>query len=63
MDNQYEIDKRCLEQVKQALRSMRASKPDERSEKARRYAVSITEMEKVLAYFRMYVVDNGASEE
>lgn len=41
-----------------ALKSLRATKPTDRSEKARRYAVTITEMEKVCAYFKVYVIDN-----
>lgn len=62
MDNQHEMDKRCFEQLQRALKNMRDSKPDERSEKARRYAVSITEMEKVLAYFDVFVVNNAVGE-
>lgn len=34
-----------------AYRKLKASKPEDRSEKARRYAVTITEMEKALSYF------------
>jgi hypothetical protein len=34
-----------------AYRKLKASKPEDRSEKARRYAVTITEMEKAMAYF------------
>lgn len=41
-----------------ALKSLRANKPTERSEKTRRYAVTITEMEKVYSYFKVYVVDS-----
>ena len=39
------------------LEQMRRAKPTDRSEKARRYAVAITEMEKVVAYFKTYVID------
>jgi hypothetical protein len=39
------------------LKSLRANKPAERNEKRRRYAVTITEMEKVYSYFKTYVVD------
>jgi hypothetical protein len=35
---------------------MKAAKPTERSEVARRYAVSMTEFEKVMAYFELFVV-------
>lgn len=62
MDTQHDMDRNCYELIRQALKDMRACKPDERSEKARRYAVSITEMEKVLAYFHQYVVNDGAGE-
>lgn len=41
-----------------ALKSLRANKPSERCEKARRYAVTITEMEKAYSYFKLYVVDS-----
>ena len=34
-----------------AYRKLKASKPEDRSEKARRYAVTITEMEKAMSYF------------
>lgn len=39
-----------------AYRKLKASKPDDRSEKARRYAVAITEMEKAMSYFDTMVV-------
>jgi hypothetical protein len=42
----------------EALATLRAGKPSERSELARRYSVAITEMEKVVAYFKTYVVDD-----
>lgn len=38
-----------------ALETLRNGKPEERSEKARRYAVAITELEKVIAYFKVYI--------
>lgn len=38
------------------LQDFRAAKPQERSELARRYAVAITELEKVYAYVREYIV-------
>lgn len=41
---------------------MRKAKPLDRTEAARRYAVTITELEKAFAYFRTYVAeadDNG----
>lgn len=36
---------------------MREAKPTERNEAARRWAVSITELEKATAYFYAYVVE------
>lgn len=39
------------------LELLRDSKPDGRSDKARRYAIAITEMEKLFAYFKVYIVD------
>ena len=40
-----------------AYRKLKAGKPEDRSEKARRYAVTITEMEKAIAYFDTMVVN------
>jgi hypothetical protein len=37
---------------------LRHIKPQERSELARHYAVTITELEKVLAYFKVYIVES-----
>lgn len=42
-----------------ALETLRESKPEERSEKARRYAVAITELEKVYAYYVTFVMEDG----
>lgn len=36
---------------------LKSAKPEERSERARRYAVAITEYEKMLAYFKAMVVE------
>lgn len=49
-----------LAQLKTALATLKAAKPDERGELARRYAVTVTELEKVIAYFVIYVVDEAA---
>lgn len=35
--------------------NLKAAKPDDRSERARRYAVTITEYEKVLSYFNTFI--------
>ncbi len=39
------------------LRVLRINKPNERSERARRYAIAITEMEKARGYFKTYVFE------
>jgi len=51
-------DSKALALLKAALEAMREAKPEERSELARRYAVSITELEKVIAYHIVFV-DGG----
>lgn len=40
-----------------AYRKLKAAKPEDRSEKARRYAVTITEYEKMLSYFNTMVFE------
>ena len=47
-----------IDEMVELLQKLRASKPEDRSEKARRIAVTITEFEKVLAYYRAFVVEN-----
>lgn len=46
----------CMNDLRAILEKLRDAKPDDRSELARRYQVTITELEKVLAYFWTYVV-------
>ena len=41
--------------LRDALEELRNAKPEERNEIARRYAVTITELEKVLAYYVVFV--------
>ena len=41
------------------LALMRESKPNDRSDIDRAWAVSITEMEKAIAYFKVYVADKA----
>jgi len=50
-------DEISMVMIEDTLKQLRNAKPDERSEKARRYAVTITEMEKVYAYFKTFVID------
>jgi len=42
--------------LKTTLVVLRNSKPNDRSDKDRAYAVTITEMEKLLAYFYLFVM-------
>lgn len=44
-----------LELLHSALSGLQSAKPEDRSELARRYAVTITELEKVIAYYWLYV--------
>lgn len=46
--------------MQETLNSLRLHKPNDRSELDRRFAVTITEMEKVAAYFKTYVIDAGS---
>lgn len=39
------------------LSKLKSAKPDKRSEESRRFAVTITELEKVSAYFSVYIRD------
>lgn len=39
------------------LSMLREVKPDNRSDLDRRYAITITDMEKVMMYFKMFVID------
>lgn len=49
-------DERLMAQLGEAYNELKKNKPNDRSEKDRRYAVTITEMEKVLGYFYLWVV-------
>jgi hypothetical protein len=46
-----------LRDLQVCIIDLRKNKPEERNEVARRYAVTITELEKVAAYFEVYVVN------
>lgn len=48
-------EQKILEQLRDTLKAMRKVKPVKDSEAARYYAVTITEMEKLIAYFIVYV--------
>lgn len=43
-----------LEALKLTYEAVKAAKPNDRSDKDRAYAVTITELEKVIAYFQVY---------
>lgn len=44
----------AFEALKAAHEAVKAEKPNDRSDKDRAYAVTITELEKVIAYFQVY---------
>lgn len=44
------------EQFEKLLRLLNDSKPEERSELARRYAISITDTEKIYAYYNDFIL-------
>ena len=50
-------DKELAAQVLFATRMLKRYKPEDRSEKARAFAVTITELEKAYAFFKTFVVD------
>lgn len=52
---QRELDEAALVKLVETLAYLRSAKPNERSELARKYAVTITEFEKIFAYFKVYV--------
>lgn len=55
--NQNELNHNCIDSIGDTLQKLRDAKPDERNELSRRYAVTITEMEKVYAYFLAWVIE------
>lgn len=55
-EKQDRMNEAALNSLETSLKILRQSKPDDRSELARRYAVTITELEKVYAYFDTYVI-------
>lgn len=50
-------DEEVIVCIEEALRVLRVNKPDDRSEQDRRYAVTLTELEKVFSYFQTYVIN------
>jgi hypothetical protein len=56
---QEKVDQDCLEAIADTLMKLGQAKPKDRGELARRYAVTITELEKAYAYFRTWVIEEG----
>lgn len=54
MDNEPTTENLLLQRLMSLLMDFRDAKPEERSELARRYAVTITELEKCAAYFASF---------
>ena len=54
-----DIDFTALDGLQKSLAFLKFAKPTERSEKARHYAVAITEIEKVVAYVQTWIVSAG----
>lgn len=55
-------DNAVMQKLVEACNELRQNKPVTRSEKARRYTVTITEMEKVMAYFKVFIGDADPAE-
>ncbi len=53
-----EEKKGVLNGLEASLRFLRSVKPDERGELARLFDVTITDLEKVVACFRVYMMEN-----
>lgn len=51
-----EQHKACGAALEKALNLLRNTKPEDRSGLARRYAVTITDLEKVIGYFETWVI-------
>lgn len=56
MDEQKHPDDLVQIRLRETMDAMKAAKPRERNELARRYAICITELEKLLAYHDTFVV-------
>lgn len=50
-------DTQAANAIMDAIKAVKATKPQDRSEKDRAYAVTVTELEKALAYFVCYVIN------
>jgi hypothetical protein len=56
-DSEVSPEEKALHDLREALASLKLAKPNDGSEKDRRYAVAITETEKVFAYYWTYLTD------
>lgn len=57
-EKQLEVsDDVTLDDLIDTYRLLKARKPNDRSERDRRWAVTITEYEKVVAYFKTFVIE------
>ena len=52
-----DVNQDVLESFQHLLADLRHIRPAERSERSRRYAVTITEVEKVASYFKVMIAD------
>jgi hypothetical protein len=48
-------DSKTLQLLKEALETMKATKPNDRSERDRYTAIAITDLEKLIAFYVFYV--------
>lgn len=55
MGESERAEDRVANAIKQAIDELQEAKPGDRSEIDRRYAITITEMEKVLAYYEYWI--------
>ena len=60
--NPWAADEAVYRAAIELLESLKQGKPDERSEKARRYAVAITEAEKLFAWVSTWIIDSTTNE-
>lgn len=58
VNEQESKNHQAFAKLAEAMLYLREAKPTEKSEVARRYAVTITDLEKVVAYFQVYVVED-----
>ena len=58
MDSKWGEDQ-IWETMLKLYQMLKESKGEERSELARRYAVTITELEKVMGYYNLFVIQLG----